>query len=110
VQARSAVENGNALEDDGQDRGIMLAMIDANPGRQFEFAQSQSVNDADFISEGYRSDPVVERKDRSDDYAFPARPVRRKLAGLRDFTVVRGGEHVFLPGLGGLRWLAELHP
>jgi hypothetical protein len=27
---------------------------------------------------------------------------------LPDFTATRGGEHVFLPGLGGLRWLADL--
>ena len=94
------------LEDDGQDRGIILALVNANPGRQFEFVQSQWINDGDFVSEGSRTDPIAGRRDHSADYAFPARPVRRRLTGLLDFAVTRGGEHVFLPGIGGLRWLA----
>ncbi|WP_342364129.1 peroxidase [Terrarubrum flagellatum] len=99
-----------ALQDDGQDRGIVLAMINANPGRQFEFVQSQWVNDGDFISQGSRTDPIVGRKDLADDFLFPARPTRRRLTGLKEFTTVRGGEHVFLPGINGLRWLTEMRP
>jgi len=95
-----------ALVDDGQDRGIVLAMINANPGRQFEFVQSQWVNDGDFVSQGSRTDPIVGKRDVSDDYIFPAKPVRRRLTGLLDFTATRGGEHVFLPGIGGLKYLA----
>lgn len=98
----------DATEDDGQDRGIVLALINANPGRQFEFVQSQWVNDGDFVSQGIRSDPIIGRRDRADDFAYPAKPVRRRLARLPDFTATRGGEHVFLPGLGGLRWLAAM--
>lgn len=97
-----------AIEDDGIDRGIVLAIINANPGRQFEFVQSQWLNDGDFISQGSRTDPIVGRRDISSDYAYPAKPVRRRLTGLADFTATRGGEHVFLPGLGGLEWLAGL--
>ncbi|MBN9547393.1 MAG: peroxidase, partial [Alphaproteobacteria bacterium] len=94
------------LEDDGEDRGIILALVNANPGRQFEFVQSQWINDGDFVSEGSRTDPIAGRRDRADDFAFPAKPARRRLTGLLDFAVTRGGEHVFLPGIGGLRWLA----
>lgn len=97
----------DAREDDGRDRGIVLAIINANPGRQFEFVQSQWVNDGDFISQGARTDPIVGRRDRADDYTFPAKPVRRRFAGLPDFTLVRGGEHVFLPGINGLKWLCS---
>ncbi|UAL10186.1 Dyp-type peroxidase [Caulobacter segnis] len=96
----------DATEDDGLDRGIVLAMINANPGRQFEFVQSQWVNDGDFVGQGSRGDPIVGRRDRADDYVFPDKPVRRRLKGLPDFSVVRGGEHVFLPGLTGLAWIA----
>lgn len=96
------------LEDDGVDRGIVLAIINADPERQFEFVQSQWINDGNFIGEGARADPIVGRRDISDDYAFPARPARKRLRSLPDFTVVRGGEHVFLPGIGGLRWLSAL--
>lgn len=98
----------DASEDDGQDRGIVLAMINADPGRQFEFVQSQWINDGDFISQGARTDPIVGRRDLADDFLFPAKPVRRRLTGLKDFTTVRGGEHVFMPGIGGLRWISEI--
>ncbi|HEY6941791.1 hypothetical protein [Dokdonella sp.] len=98
----------DAVEDDGHDRGIVLALINANPGRQFEFVQSQWVNDGDFVSEGRRTDPILGRRDRADDFAYPDKPIRRRLAGLPDFTATRGGEHVFLPGIGGLRWLAGM--
>jgi len=93
--------------DDGIDRGIMLAFVNASPARQFEFVQSQWVNDGDFISQGNRSDPIVGRRDRADDFLYPATPVRRRLIGLRDFTITRGGEHLFLPSLTGLRWIID---
>lgn len=97
-----------SLEEDGEDRGIVLALINADPARQFEFVQSQWINDGDFVGEGSRSDPIIGRRDLTDDYSYPARPVRRRLKGLADFTVVRGGEHVFLPSLSALRWMTEL--
>lgn len=97
----------DATADDGADRGIVLALINANPGRQFEFVQAQWINDGDFVGQGSRSDPFVGRRDRADDYVFPARPMRRRLTGLAEFTTTAGGEHVFLPGIGGLRWLAQ---
>jgi hypothetical protein len=34
-------------------------------------------------------------------------PLRRQLRGLDRFTVTRGGEYAFLPGLTALRWLAD---
>ena len=91
------------LEDDGVDRGIIFAAINANPGRQFEFVQSQWINDGDFISQGERSDPIAGRRDRSDEFAV-MRP-RRRYRGLGAFSLTRGGEHLFLPGLGGIRWI-----
>src|SRR5947209_12287139 len=50
-----------AVEDDEQDRGIVIAFVNASPSRQFEFVLSQWVNDGDFISQGTRSDPLVGR-------------------------------------------------
>lgn len=96
-----------STEDDGIDRGIVLAIINADPGRQFEFVQAQWINDGDFISQGERSDPIIGRRDRTDDYQYPACPVRKRVVALKEFTVTRGGEHVFLPGLSGLRWLSD---
>ena len=93
------------MEDDGVDRGLVLAIVNANPGRQFEFVQSQWINDGDFISQGDRSDPIAGRRDRSDEFAV--RHPRKRYKGLAAFSQTRGGEHLFLPGLGGLRWMVE---
>jgi hypothetical protein len=93
------------LADNGIDRGIVLAIINAEPGRLFEFIQAQWINDGYFISQGDRSDPIAGRRGKADDYQYPACPVRRRLVILRQFTLTRGGEHVFLPGMGGIRWL-----
>lgn len=92
-------------DDDGVDRGLVLAVINANPGRQFEFVQSQWVNDGDFISQGSRTDPITGRKDKADDFAT-LRP-RKHYRGLAQFSVTRGGEHLFLPSLTALRWLLQ---
>jgi deferrochelatase/peroxidase EfeB len=96
------------LEDDGIARGNVIAFANANPARQFEFVQSQWVNDGDFISAGRDKDPIAGNHSGEGHYTFPARPVRRRLGGLPSFVVTKGGEHVFLPGIGGLRWLASL--
>ncbi|WP_153799984.1 Dyp-type peroxidase [Foetidibacter luteolus] len=97
----------SAAEDDGFERGIVIAFINANPGRQFEFVQSQWVNDGDFISEGSRTDPIVGRRDIADDFAYPDKPVRKRIKGLPDFTATRGGEHTFLPGINALKWIVS---
>ena len=103
------------LEDDGLDRGLVLAVINAYPARQFEFVQSQWINDGDFISQGARTDPIIGRRDKADDFMVH-QPHRRRICGLAEFTSTRGGEHLFLPGLRGLHWLvnhlhgAEAHP
>ena len=42
------------------------------------------------------------------EFTIPKRPIRRRLRGLPDFVVNRGGEYCFMPGLRALRWLADL--
>ena len=37
------------LDDDGADRGLMFAFVGAHIGRQFEFVQSQWINDGVFL-------------------------------------------------------------
>jgi len=95
------------LEDDGAARGTVIAFVNTNPERQFEFVQSQWVNDGDFISAGDEKDPIAGNHTEAGQFTFPAKPARRRLEGLPSFVVTKGGEHVFLPGIGGLRWLAE---
>lgn len=96
------------LEDDGADRGLIFAFVGAHPGRQFEFVQSQWINDGVFFGAGEAKDPVVGSNDEGGDFTIPRRPVRRRLQSLPRFVVTRGGEYGFMPGLRALRWLAEL--
>ena len=46
------------LEDDGVDRGLMFAFIGAHPGRQFEFVQSEWMNQGEFLGIGDTKDPI----------------------------------------------------
>jgi Dyp-type peroxidase family len=96
------------LEDDGVDRGLMFAFVGAHLGRQFEFAQSEWMNDGSFFGGGTVKDPVAGASDGKGTFDIPKRPLRTRLQGLPRFVVVRGGEYCFLPGLRALRWLGEL--
>lgn len=96
------------LEDDGAERGLMFAFVGAHPRRQFEFVQSEWINDGVFFGGGRDKDPVVGACNDGDSFTVPRRPVRRRLQGLPRFVVTRGGEYCFMPGLRALRWLGDL--
>jgi Dyp-type peroxidase family len=96
------------LEDDGMDRGLMFAFIGAHLGRQFEFVQSEWMNDGSFFGGRTAKDPVAGANSGADTFTIPKRPLAMRLQGLSRFVVTRGGEYCFLPGLRALRWLGEL--
>src|SRR6185436_4397304 len=96
------------LEDDGADRGLMFAFVGANISRQFEFVQSQWINDGIFFGAGQDKDPVLGSNGDGGNFTVPRKPVRRRLQGIPNFVVTRGGEYCFMPGLRALRWLANL--
>ncbi|MEU6268016.1 Dyp-type peroxidase [Saccharopolyspora shandongensis] len=96
------------MDDDGADRGLMFAFIGAHLGRQFEFVQSEWLNDGVFFGSGNTKDPVAGAHEGRTDFIIPRRPVRRRLPPLPRFVVTRGGEYCFLPGLSALRWLGDL--
>ena len=96
------------LEDDRADRGLMFAFVGANIGRQFEFVQSQWINDGVFFGAGEDRDPITGSGGGPGSFTVPRRPVRRRLQGIPQFVVTRGGEYCFMPGLRALRWLADL--
>ena len=95
------------LEDDGVDRGLMFAFVGAHLGRQFEFVQSEWMNDGDFFGGGAAKDPIGGATPATARSTFAKRPIRGRLHGLTRFVVTRGGEYCFLPGLRALRWLGE---
>ena len=97
------------LEDDGADRGILFTCLVADLEQQFEFVQTQWINDGKFIGTPEEHDPLVApRGETGDQFTVPQVPIRRRLTGLPQFVVNRGGEYCFLPGLRALRWIAEL--
>ena len=96
------------LDDDGVDRGLMFAFVGAHIGRQFEFVQSEWVNDGIFFGAGADKDPIIGSADGNGSFTVPRKPVRRRCQGLPQFVVTRGGEYCFMPGLKALRWLSEL--
>ncbi|MEV4372488.1 Dyp-type peroxidase [Nonomuraea sp. NPDC049637] len=96
------------LDDDGADRGLMFAFVGAHLGRQFEFVQTEWMNDGVFFGAGPARDPLTGSADGSSDFTIPRRPVRRRLCSLPRFVVTRGGEYCFMPSLSALRWLGDL--
>jgi len=96
------------LDDDGADRGLIFAFVGAHLGRQFEFIQSQWINDGIFFGGNADKDPIVGAMQPGESFTVPRRPVRRRLQGLPRFVVTRGGEYGFMPGIRALRWLAGL--
>jgi len=97
------------MEDDGIDRGLMFAFVGAYLGRQFEFVQSQWINDGVFFGANQDKDPVVGSMGENEGFTMPRRPVRKRLQGIPRFVVTRGGEYCFMPGIKALKWLADLN-
>ncbi|MFF5225379.1 Dyp-type peroxidase [Dactylosporangium sp. NPDC000521] len=96
------------LDDDGADRGLLFAFVGAHLGRQFEFVQTEWLNNGVFFGAGDARDPIAATGGPGvADYTIPRRPVRRKLRGMPNFVTTRGGEYAFLPGITALRWLGE---
>ena len=96
------------VDDDGADRGIIFAFVGANISRQFEFVQSQWINDGVFFGAGEDKDPVLGSNGDGGNFTIPRKPVRRRIQGIPNFVVTRGGEYCFMPGLRALRWLSDL--
>jgi Dyp-type peroxidase family len=96
------------LEDDGADRGLCFVFVGAHLARQFEFVQTQWVNDGRAFAAPTEKDPLIGANDGSGVFTVPELPIRRKLTGLPRFVTTRGGEYLFAPSLSALRWLAEL--
>jgi deferrochelatase/peroxidase EfeB len=96
-----------AVEDDGVDRGLLFAFVGAHLDRQFEFVQKQWIDDGRFIGAPTEKDPLVGANDGG-QFTIPKEPIRRRVRGLPTFVVNRGGEYGFMPGLRGLRWIADL--
>jgi Dyp-type peroxidase family len=95
------------MDDDGADRGLCFVFVGAHLKRQFEFVQTTWVNDGIFIGASTEKDPLCGSNDGTGVFTIPQLPIRRRLQGLPQFVVTRGGEYFFMPGLRALQWLAD---
>jgi deferrochelatase/peroxidase EfeB len=96
------------MSDDGVDRGLAFIFVGARLDRQFEFVQTEWMNDSRFYGAGGEVDPIAGASDGAGQFTIPKQPVRRRLHGLPRFVVTRGGEYFFAPGLKAMRWLSDL--
>ena len=70
--------------------------------------QTEWLNNGTFIGASAEKDPLCGPNDGAGTFTIPQSPIRRRLQGLPQFVVTRGGEYCFMPGLRALSWLAEL--
>lgn len=100
--------------DDGE-HGVIFMAICASLSRQFEFIQQQWIQYGLDFNVGNDTCPLVGNHlgdaDTSPKYVLAADPNGDKppyiCANLPQFVTVRGGEYFFIPGLNGLRMIAE---
>ena len=59
------------LEDDGVERGLMFAFVGAHLGRQFEFVQSEWMNDSAFFGGASGRDPVAGDRKEPESLIYP---------------------------------------
>ena len=112
---RRAVPYGPALPpgaaDDGVDRGILFAAINADVERQFEFIQANWLNNtlsSTRLTREADKDPIVGANDAGDGKLTLPTPDGPIFAwNLPRFVNVRGAAYFFLPGLRALRSLGD---
>lgn len=94
-------------DDDGAERGIFFIFMSARAPQTFEFLKREWINSGNFADLGGQMDPIAGAADGTGTFTIPKRPIRRRLTGLERFTVTRGGEYAFMPGLAALRRLSD---
>jgi Dyp-type peroxidase family len=95
-------------DDDGAPRGLAFVCYQADIARQFEFIQSQWLNDGNVFALGSDRDPLVgDPGGGSRRMRIEGRPPKF-VDALQETVIVRGGAYFLVPGVGGLRFLSQL--
>ncbi len=94
-------------DDDGAERGVFFMCLQADLARQFEFIQSQWLNNGNSLRLGDDKDPLVGDHDGTGKHTINGAPPRFA-APLQRWVTTMGGEYFFVPGISGLRWLSQL--
>jgi Dyp-type peroxidase family len=94
------------LEDDGVERGLVFVCFNASIWRQFETIQTLWIDDGDPFGLGADKDFLVGQPDGDGGkMTIPGHPPFFLKPQPR-FVTVRGGEYLYRPSIGALRWLA----
>ena len=93
--------------------GLLFQCLCASIGRQFEFVQSQWLNDGNALGLAGERDPVAGSHPPGGGgcMTVPGDPATGRqlqvVAGLPRLVAMRGGAYLFVPSLAALRWLAQ---
>lgn len=93
---------------DGESRGLVGMFLCADLESQFEFIQHVWANE-DLSAPGLRDsqDPFVGAREHATPFRFRPREDEAEITVMvPPLTRLRGSVYLFLPGFGGLRWLA----
>jgi deferrochelatase/peroxidase EfeB len=95
-------------------RGLHFICLNANISRQFEFLQNAWIMNTKFSAVSGESDPLLGNREGipgcpvTGNFTIPGdSTLRRRVSGLPQFVMVRGGAYFFLPSLRALRYFAR---
>ncbi|MFI7542838.1 Dyp-type peroxidase [Actinoplanes sp. NPDC049599] len=92
-------------EDDGQERGLLFLAVVGDPGRQFEFVQTEWLADGNVFGRGREEDIFTTAGGPGARILLEGEPPAY-VAVPRPLVTCRGGEYFLLPGLATVRALA----
>ncbi len=95
----------DVVEDDGQDRGLVFVCFNASIWRQFETIQTLWIDDGDPFGLGADKDFLIGEPDGNGKMTIPGHPPFFLKPHPR-FVTLRGGEYLYRPSIGALRWMA----
>jgi Dyp-type peroxidase family len=102
----------DVMEPDGAERGVLFYAFNASLARQFEFIQSQWLNDGNALGLSTDRDPIAGAGAKTDallKMTVPGGPPRF-VAPLPAVVTTKGGEYLWMPGLSVLRRLGAGDP
>ncbi|GHN01055.1 peroxidase [Cytophagales bacterium WSM2-2] len=98
--------------------GLVFICFNTNISRQFEFVQQQWMNNKKFYHLYNDPDPIVgidgkppvngvSKAEPPGEFTIQNCPVRKKLTGVPQFTVMKGGAYFFFPAIGAISRLID---
>jgi hypothetical protein len=101
-----------AAPDPGGERGLHFLCFCADLSLQFEFVQQNWVTNPKAGGLYADPDPLIgihdpRHPEYGDTFTAPAEPIRQRVRGLEPFVTIRGGAYLFLPGIRGVRIIAD---